>query len=173
MAAHSTFCTLIGFTQLLVAEDIIFSEAFIDPNNKSCAAEPRFREVPGPPPQMFMATFQNHSPDTINLYFDDGVLGVYQGKMGPNETLDVGTYVGHQFHFRRPREKIPILCAPRTPCYVTMETNKTTYTYMNQEQREQEAAALEAEKAIFVEQYLNETGRPWLHTYPRYGFCPS
>ena len=40
----------------------------------------------------------------MELYYDNGRDGALQGKMGPGQSLRIGTYVGHQFYYRRPGE---------------------------------------------------------------------
>jgi len=132
-----------------------------DGENTAPAPEPaEFRQVPGPPPQQFWVTFENDSPETVELYYDDGRDGKLQGHMGPHETLRIGTYVGHQFYYRRPGQRQKMYMS-------TMESIKTVYKFVDEETRDREAAELRVEKEQFIQRYKNETGRRWLHMYPR------
>ena len=36
---------------------------------------------------------QNDSPEHVELYYDNGRDGALQGKMGPGQTLRIGTYI--------------------------------------------------------------------------------
>ena len=132
-----------------------------DEENTAPAPDPvEFRQVPGPPPQQFWVTFENDSPETVELYYDDGRDGKLQGTMGPHETLRIGTYVGHQFYYRRPGQ--------RAKMYVSsMERIKEVYKFVDEDTREKEQAQLRKDKAEFIAKYKEETGLRWLHMYPR------
>ena len=135
-------------------------EVGADGSTKTPAPKLKFREVPGPPPQQFWVTFENDSDEIVELYYENGREGALQGTMAPHKTLRIGTYVGHQFYYRRPGKSQKMY-------FSTMERIKEVYKFVNEEQRDREAAELKVEKAEFIKKYKNETGRNWLHTYPR------
>eukprot|EP01083_Nonionella_stella_P100028 281637_1 len=129
--------------------------------NTAPAPEPQeFRQVPGPPPQQFWVTFENDSPEEVELYYDDGRDGKLQGKMAPHETLRIGTYVGHQFYYRQPGKRAKKYKS-------TMERIKEVYKYVDAETQKREADALAIERREFLTKYYNETGIQWKHQYPR------
>eukprot|EP01084_Bolivina_argentea_P005901 11151_1 len=129
--------------------------------NTAPAPEPvEWRLAPGPPPQQFWVTFENDSEEEVELYYDDGRNGKLQGTMKAHETLRIGTYVGHQFYYRRPGQS-------RKMYHSTMESINLIYKFVNEETRDREARQLATDRAEFMRKYKNETGLRWLHTYPR------
>ena len=76
------------------------------------------------------------------------------------DELKIGTYVGHQFYYRRPNTKHKM--------YVTtMETGKTRVPFKDPEIQKQEEIELTQERAKFIREYQQNNSIPWLHTYPR------
>lgn len=98
--------------------------------------------------------------EAIDIWFDDGNTGLYQGSLTVGKEMTLNSYEGHVFFFTRKNDKNHVLARHHI-------TNKQVLYLIEDPdyQTPQEYLDLTNREAQFMAEYYNRTGLHWRHYY--------
>eukprot|EP01040_Poterioochromonas_malhamensis_P009728 gene9728-10568_t len=106
------------------------------------------------------AKFRSLVPTPIDVWFEDGRGGSYQGTLKLGQEYTVNSYIGHVFFFTAQGNKDKV--------YVRHTVRSEQVVYVIQDPLQPAPPAMLEhlrKELLFMEQYKNRTGIPWIHYF--------
>ncbi len=98
---HNNLLTFV-LQQTIVASKNLYSFGPSDPNKRT--KHPLVKLL-NTPTTACSAKFRNHIPATVDIYYDDGREGSFQGTLDLGKEYTINTYEGHVFYFTEKGDK--------------------------------------------------------------------
>jgi hypothetical protein len=146
------------------------------PRNERVKYEIGSREMKRKHPQVVLlnshssgmgAKFKSLSNRMLDLWFDDGREGIYEGHLRPGQVTTTNTYIGHKFFVTVHGKKSEVVSK------FTIRPDKVIYEIRDDGHDASPSIMAEYERErAFMEDYYNRTGIHWRHYFGPHGPRP-